>query len=67
VRAPRPTLTTGGWIFLAVMRLFVGAGVSGLFTVDLPLVQEFVPTRCAKTNMTDSPALASGGNTAELD
>jgi putative MFS transporter len=27
------------------MRLFVGAGVSGLFAVDLPLVQEFVPTR----------------------
>ena len=33
------------WIFPAVMRLFVGAGVSGLFAVDLPLVQEFVPTR----------------------
>jgi putative MFS transporter len=39
------TPDTGGWIFLAVMRLFVGAGVSGLFAVDLPLVQEFVPTR----------------------
>jgi hypothetical protein len=25
-------------------RLFVGAGVSGLFAVDLPLVQEFVPS-----------------------
>ncbi len=39
------TPDAGGWIFLAVMRLFVGAGVSGLFAVDLPLVQEFVPTR----------------------
>ena len=39
------TPEAGGWIFLAVMRLFVGAGVSGLFAVDLPLVQEFVPSR----------------------
>ena len=34
----------GGWIYLSVCRFFVGAGVSGLFAVDLPLVQEFVPT-----------------------
>ena len=34
----------GGWIFLSVCRFFVGFGVAGLFTVDLPLVQEFVPT-----------------------
>jgi MFS transporter, putative metabolite:H+ symporter len=40
-----PTPDIGGWIFLTVMRLFVGAGVSGLFAVDLRLVQEFVPTR----------------------
>jgi MFS transporter, putative metabolite:H+ symporter len=33
----------GGWIFLSVMRFFVGAGVAGLVAVDLPLVQEFVP------------------------
>ena len=33
-----------GWIFLSLCRLFVGAGVSGLFAVDLPLVQEFVPS-----------------------
>jgi putative MFS transporter len=39
------TPDTGGWIYLAAMRLFVGAGVSGLFAVDLPLVQEFVPSR----------------------
>jgi MFS transporter, putative metabolite:H+ symporter len=38
------TPDTGGWIFLPVIRLFVGAGVSGLFAVDLPLVQEFVPS-----------------------
>ena len=38
----------GGWIFLSVCRFFVGFGVAGLFTVDLPLVQEFVPTLKAR-------------------
>ncbi len=33
-----------GWIFLSVFRFFVGFGVGGLYTVDLPLAQEFVPT-----------------------
>jgi MFS transporter, putative metabolite:H+ symporter len=33
-----------GWIFLAVFRFFVGFGVGGLYCVDLPLVQEFVPS-----------------------
>jgi putative MFS transporter len=33
-----------GWIFLSVFRFFVGFGVAGLYSVDLPLVQEFVPT-----------------------
>ena len=34
-----------GWIFLSVFRFFVGFGVGGLYCVDLPLVQEFVPAR----------------------
>jgi putative MFS transporter len=34
-----------GWVFLSVMRFFVGFGVGGLYCVDLPLVQEFVPAR----------------------
>ena len=34
----------GGWIYLSLCRFLVGFGVSGLFAVDLPLVQEFVPT-----------------------
>jgi putative MFS transporter len=34
-----------GWIYLSVMRFFVGFGVGGLYCVDLPLVQEFVPAR----------------------
>ena len=33
-----------GWIFLTVFRFFVGFGVGGLYCVDLPLVQEFMPT-----------------------
>lgn len=37
------TPDTGGWIFLSVLRFFVGFGVSGLFAVDQALVQEFVP------------------------
>jgi putative MFS transporter len=34
-----------GWIFLVVMRFFAGFGVGGVYSVDLPLVQEFVPAR----------------------
>ncbi|MBV9249212.1 MAG: MFS transporter [Acetobacteraceae bacterium] len=34
----------GGWIFLAFFRFFVGFGNAGLLTVDIPLVQEFVPS-----------------------
>jgi MFS transporter, putative metabolite:H+ symporter len=34
----------GGWFLLGLLRFVVGFGVGGLYTVDLPLVQEFVPT-----------------------
>ena len=34
---------TGGWIFLTAFRFFVGSG-RGAYAVDLPLVQEFVPS-----------------------
>ena len=34
-----------GWIFLAVCRFFVGLGVTGLYTVDVAIVQEFVPAK----------------------
>ncbi len=33
-----------GWVYLTVMRFFVGFGVGGLYCVDLPLVQEFMPS-----------------------
>src|SRR5579864_3305697 len=32
------------WIFLSFFRFLIGFGVGGLYCVDLPLVQEFVPT-----------------------
>jgi MFS transporter, putative metabolite:H+ symporter len=32
-----------GWLFLAICRFFVGLGVTGLYTVDIAIVQEFVP------------------------
>jgi putative MFS transporter len=32
-----------GWLFLSVCRFFVGLGVTGLYTVDVAIVQEFVP------------------------
>jgi len=35
----------GGWVFLSVFRVFTGFGVGGLYCIDLPLVQEFVPSR----------------------
>lgn len=31
------------WLFLTVFRFLIGFGVGGLYCVDLPLVQEFVP------------------------
>ena len=34
-----------GWIYLTVFRFLIGFGAGGLYCVDLPLVQEFMPTR----------------------
>ena len=35
----------GAWIFLASVRFVIGFGVGGLYCVDLPLVQEFMPAK----------------------
>jgi putative MFS transporter len=35
----------GGLAYLVIMRFLVGFGVGGLYCVDLPLVQEFMPAR----------------------
>ncbi len=32
-----------GWVYLVVCRFLVGFGVTGLYTVDIAVVQEFVP------------------------
>ena len=34
----------GNWFLLGLLRFLVGLGVGGLYSVDLPLVQEFVPS-----------------------
>ena len=41
---PGPGGWIAGWVFLAFFRFFVGFGNAGLIAVDIPLVQEFVPT-----------------------
>jgi putative MFS transporter len=33
----------GGWIYLVACRFFVGFGVTGLYSVDITLMQEFAP------------------------
>ena len=33
----------GGWIYLIICRFFVGFGVTGLYSVDITLMQEFSP------------------------
>ncbi len=35
----------GNWIYLIVFRFFCGLGAGGLYSVDLPLMQEFSPTK----------------------
>ena len=34
-----------GWLYLTAFRFLIGFGAGGLYCVDLPLVQEFVPSR----------------------
>lgn len=41
---PGPAGWVPGWLFLMFFRFFVGFGNAGLIAVDIPLVQEFVPT-----------------------
>lgn len=43
VFTPGPNAIVPGWLFLMFFRFFVGIGNAGIFTIDLPLVQEFVP------------------------
>jgi MFS transporter, putative metabolite:H+ symporter len=43
VFTPGPGGIVPGWAFLMFFRFFVGVGNAGIFTIDLPLVQEFIP------------------------
>ena len=43
VFTPGPNALIPGWLFLMFFRVFVGIGNAGIFTIDLPLVQEFIP------------------------
>src|SRR5499427_7112454 len=40
---PGPDGFIPGWLFLVIFRVFVGLGNAGIYTIDLPLVQEFIP------------------------
>lgn len=40
-----PESAETGWIYLTVFRFLIGVGAGGLYCVDLPLIQEFVPSR----------------------
>ncbi|BEU28550.1 MFS transporter [Paraburkholderia sp. 22B1P] len=37
-------IPTGSWILLTVLRFFVGFGATGMYSVNIPLLQEFMPT-----------------------
>lgn len=39
-----PDSASIGWLYLAVLRVFIGFGAGGLYVVDLPFMQEFLPT-----------------------
>ena len=43
VFTPGQNALVPGWLFLMFFRFFVGVGNAGIYTIDLPLVQEFIP------------------------
>lgn len=40
-----PESAATGWLYLTAMRFLIGLGAGGLYCVDLPLIQEFMPSR----------------------
>lgn len=40
-----PDSANEGWLYLTAMRFLIGFGAGGLYCVDLPLIQEFMPSR----------------------
>ncbi|HTZ38231.1 MAG TPA: MFS transporter, partial [Stellaceae bacterium] len=59
---PGPDGWVPGWLFLMFFRFFVGFGNAGLIAVDIPLVQEFVPTRKRGWVAGLTTVLLPGGN-----
>ncbi len=43
VFTPGQNAIVPGWLFLMFFRFFVGVGNAGIYAIDLPLVQEFIP------------------------
>jgi MFS transporter, putative metabolite:H+ symporter len=43
VFTPGPNGLVPGWLFLMFFRVLVGVGNAGIYCIDLPLVQEFMP------------------------
>src|SRR5262249_20790212 len=43
VFTPGPSALIPGWLYLAIFRVFVGLGNAGIYAIDLPFVQEFIP------------------------
>ena len=61
VFTPGPNALIPGWLFLMFFRVFVGIGNAGIFTIDLPLVQEFVPATSAAGSARSITTLLPGG------
>src|SRR6266478_6713425 len=58
---PGPNGWVAGWLFLSVMRFFVGTGNAGLYAVDLALVQEFMPaSKCGWVSALVTTLLPAG-------
>src|SRR5207237_800489 len=63
VFTPGPSGVIPGWLFLVFFRVFVGVGNAGIFTIDLPLVQEFIPASKRGCASALGTTLLSGGGT----
>src|SRR6201998_485053 len=67
VFTPGPNAVIPGWLFLMFFRVFVGIGNAGIFTIDLPLVQEFIPAyKRGWVSALVTPLLPGGGMLAGL-
>src|SRR5258708_38520783 len=62
VFTPGPDALVPGWLFLMFFRVFVGVGNAGIYAIDLPLVQEFIPAfKRGRVSGLVTPMVAGGG------